>query len=198
MRLATTVKHWIEVSCKLNVFLAPLLRSGGDGPRSDGGRAAARGWSDGCTETRYSSVSYRLRALQHETFDWRFPRGPPVAPPRRGRGTAVPRRLLLTRAGHVPQVLRWTQGVASPVLRCLSSPEGTNMNSRGLSVAMRSEAHGSQTIPSSNPERVEPSQCRLPFGFDPFRGRIFPPTDTPDGACLRATRGYRYWPPPGT
>ncbi len=49
--------------CGLDVFLAPLLRSGGDVPRSDSGRAAAQGWSEGCTENRHSSVSYRRRAF---------------------------------------------------------------------------------------------------------------------------------------
>ena len=32
-------------------------------------------------------------------------------------------------------------------MKCLLSPEGTNLNSRGLSAAIRSEAHGSQTVP---------------------------------------------------
>jgi hypothetical protein len=41
-------------------------------------------------------------------------------------------------------------------LEVFSSPEGTNVNSRGLSVAIASEAHGSKKRSSSNPERVEP------------------------------------------
>jgi len=56
------------------------------------------------------------------------------------------------------------------------------MNSRGLSVAMRSEAHGSKTIPVPTLKGLN----HVNVGYRwvrPLQGRIFPPTVTPGGAC---------------
>ena len=45
---------------RLDVFRAPLLRSGGEVPRSDSGRAAARAWSETRPENPHSHVSGRI------------------------------------------------------------------------------------------------------------------------------------------
>jgi len=71
------------------------------------------------------------------------------------------------------------------------------MNSLGLSVVMRSEAHGSKTIPVPTLKGLNHVSVGYRLGSTPS-GSDLPPTVTPGGACLRVTRGYRYWYPPGT
>jgi hypothetical protein len=64
-------------------------------PRSDSGRAATavaqrRGGGLNDVPKLYSRLSIEYAPLRDKTFDWRFLRRP-VVPPRRRRGTAVPR-----------------------------------------------------------------------------------------------------------
>jgi len=72
------------------------------------------------------------------------------------------------------------------------------MNSRGLSVAMRSEAHGSKTNAVPTLKGLNHVNVGYRLGFESFRVGSFRRLLPPGGACLRATRGYRYWSPPGT
>ncbi len=51
-------------------------------PRSDSGRAVARGGLRDALRTVIQAFRIKEEPLRHETFDWRFPQGP-VAPPRR-------------------------------------------------------------------------------------------------------------------
>jgi len=63
--------------------------------------------------------------------------------------------------GDVLRVLGGTQKIDKINSREMPAvPKGTNVNSRGLRTAMRSEAHRCKTVPSSNPEspKVPPTQ----------------------------------------
>ncbi len=100
-------------------------------PRSDGGRAAARRWSEGCTENRHSSVSYRGRAFagtkrsiggfrkdrSHHPRRWLCHRLPLLS-----RGGAPLKRLetMTNRLHNVPQLKE--RQVAGPALSFMTAP----------------------------------------------------------------------------
>ncbi len=60
-------------------------------PRSDGGRAAARGGLKQAPKTTIQALRTKFENRGHETCPWSFPQ-PRIAPPRHWRGTAVPRQ----------------------------------------------------------------------------------------------------------
>src|SRR5262245_16315358 len=83
-------------------ILSPLLRSGGEVPRSDGGRPAARGWSENGRTQKPASITFlgndRASGTQRSVG---FPRNSRIHHPGAGRGQRLP--LLVEEGNQIVQ-----------------------------------------------------------------------------------------------